>query len=83
MVKISSIFALGILVVLIPFSGFPNNGQFGFKNCIYILSGALIAVLSLLIRRELHEVLRQLHSEGIETETFSESAPKQEVQENK
>jgi hypothetical protein len=74
MVKISTIFALGILVILVPFSGFP----IGWKNFLYVLSGAIIVLFSILIRRELHEVLRQLHGDGITTDTFSESAPKQE-----
>jgi len=74
MVKISSIFGLGILVALIQYTGFPIE----VKNWIYLLTGLLIAVLSLMIRKELHEVLRSLHSDTfVKTDTFTESTPKQ------
>ena len=76
MVKISTIFGLGILVVLTAtYLNLPSS----WENFIYVISGILIAVLSVLIRRELHEVLIQLHSEEIKTDTFSESAPKQDA----
>jgi len=71
MVKISTIFGLGVLVALTPFLGFPIGG----KNFIYIVSGILIVVLSVLIRRELHEVLRHLHTENVSTGTFVDSKP--------
>ncbi|MFA6430428.1 MAG: hypothetical protein WC229_01890 [Candidatus Paceibacterota bacterium] len=74
MVKISSIFVLGILVMLMPFSGFP----FGWKDAIYKICGLAIIVLSLLIRKELHEVLRSLHNnEVIKADTFTESIPQE------
>lgn len=73
MIKISTIFGLGILIIITPFSGLPIGG----KNFIYIVSGILIVALSFLIRRELHEVLRHIHTENVNTETFSESKPKQ------
>ncbi len=76
MVKISTIFALGILVALVPFSGFP----IGWKIFLYVASGVIIAVLSILIRRELHEVLRQLHGDDMKTDTFSENAPKTDTE---
>ena len=72
MVKISSIFVLGILVVLVQYSGFPIE----VKNFLYLVSGLLIVMLSVLIRRELHEVLRSLHGDVVKADTFSESAPK-------
>ncbi|MFA6341130.1 MAG: hypothetical protein WCX27_02755 [Candidatus Paceibacterota bacterium] len=75
MIKISTIFGLGILVALTPYLGFPMGG----KNFIYIVSGILIVILSFLIRRELHEVLRHLHSDEVKTDTFSENAPKQDI----
>jgi hypothetical protein len=76
MVKISSIFVLGFLVALIPFSGFPNSSDHPVKNTIYILFGLAIAVLSVLIRRELHEVLKILHdNHEIKTDTFSQNSP--------
>jgi len=72
MVKISTIFALGIVVMLVQFSGFPKS----FKDFLYIVSGLIIVIFSVLIRRELNEVLRHLHGDTVKTETFSESAPK-------
>jgi hypothetical protein len=75
MIKISSIFALGIFVALIQFFGLP----FAWKNFLYLLSGALIVVLSILIRKELNAVLRRLHSDTIQTDTFAESTPMQDA----
>ena len=72
MIKISTIFGLGIFIALIQFLGLPIE----WKNFFYIVSGLIIALFSVLIRRELHEVLRHLHGDGIKTESFSESAPK-------
>lgn len=82
MVKISTIFVLGIFIALIPFSGFPNDSSFPVKNILYILSGLAVTVLSILIRKELEEVVRNLHSDVIKTDTFSESNPKPQ-EENK
>jgi flagellar biosynthesis component FlhA len=75
MIKISSISVLSFLLIIIPFSGFPLD----YKNFIYITFGAIILILSLLIRRELHEVLRNLHQDvDIKSNTFSENNPQQE-----
>lgn len=71
MVKISSIFVLGLIVTFMPFSGFPIE----WEERIYIICGLLIAGLSLLIRKELHEVLRAMHRGDIKNDTFSESSP--------
>ena len=78
MVKISSIFALGVLVTVMQFFGFSSDT----KNYFYFLAGILIVILSVLIRGELHEVLRHLHGAEIKTDTFSQSAPQQK-EENK
>lgn len=76
MIKISSIFVLGLLVALIPFSGFQNSVDRPVKDTLYIFFGLAIAVLSVLIRRELHEVLRKLHdSHEIKNDTFSQNSP--------
>ncbi|MGB8815787.1 MAG: hypothetical protein WCC74_00910 [Minisyncoccia bacterium] len=75
MIKISSISVLGFLLMVMPFTAFPH----GFTNFIYISFGVIILILSLLIRRELHEVLRTIHSGTIiKKDTFSESNPQQE-----
>lgn len=73
MVKISTIFALGIFVALIQYLGLPLD----WKNFFYIVSGLLITVLSIMIRKELNAVLKHLHSDPVQTDTFAESAPKQ------
>ncbi len=65
MIKISTIFAFGILIALIPFSGFPRD----FKDFLYVVFGLSVTVLSYLIRKELHEVLKRLHDTHIEGET--------------
>jgi len=78
MVKISTIFVLGIFVVIIPFTGFPNDSAFPLKNILYIICGLLITILSLLIRRELLEVIKSLHNEVIVTDSFAESNLKQQ-----
>ena len=75
MIKISTIFALGVFIAFIPFSGFPNDAAFPVKNILYIVSGLSVTVLSFLIRQELEEVVKNLHNEGIKTDIFSESIP--------
>ncbi|MFA6797439.1 MAG: hypothetical protein WCR40_01920 [Candidatus Paceibacterota bacterium] len=78
MVKISSIFALGVLVTIMQFLGFSAD----IKNYFYLLAGLSVTVISILIRGELHEVLRHLHGVEIKTDTFSQSSPQQK-EENK
>ena len=58
--------------MIIPFTGFP----YGFKMFLYIVFGLAILVLSILIRRELHEVLKTLHPGTTpKNDTFVESEP--------
>jgi hypothetical protein len=80
MVKISTIFGLGIFIAIIPFTGFPNDSGFPMKNFLYVVCGLTITALSVLIRRELEEVVKHLytHNDVIKTDTFSESNPKPE-----
>ena len=75
MIKISTIFALGIFIALIPFSGFPNDSTFPVKNILYIISGISVTVLSFLIRKELEEVIKHLHTEVVKTDSFFQSGP--------
>ena len=77
MIKISTIFALGIFIAVIPFTGFPNDSVLPLKNILYILSGLSVTVLSFMIRKELEDVVRHLHTEVVKTDTFSENGPKQ------
>ena len=77
MVKISTITGLGALIVVMAlgFLGFPIE----WKNFIYVVSGALIVILSLMIRKELEKVVKHLYSAHTrKTDTFSESNPEQQ-----
>ncbi len=77
MIKISTIFALGIFIAVVPFSGLPNDSAFPVKNILYIVSGLSVTVLSILIRKELEEVVKHLYTtDVVKTEAFSESYPK-------
>ncbi len=71
MIKISTIFALGIFMAVIPFTGFPNDSDFPVKNILYIISGLLVTILSILIRKELEEVIRHSYSDVLKTDTLS------------
>ena len=81
MIKISTIFALGIFIAAIPFTGFPNDSAFPLKNILYVCSGLLIAVLSVLIRKELEEVLRFIYTGDVKKDTFSENTKEPTVEE--
>jgi len=76
MKKISSITALGFLVLIVasPFIAIPQE----WKNYFFMIGGLAIVVLSLLIRNELHKVLRVLHSDDTELvkDTYVENNPK-------
>jgi tetrahydromethanopterin S-methyltransferase subunit E len=78
MIKISTIFALGIFIALLPFTGFSNDSAFPVKNILYIVSGLLVTILSILIRKELEEVIRHSYTDIVKTDTFSENNPKQQ-----
>jgi hypothetical protein len=77
MVKISTIFALGIFIALIPFLGFPNNSTLPVKNILYIVCGISVTILAILIRRELEQVIKHLHTDVVKTDTFTENNPNQ------
>lgn len=70
---------MGIIIALTPFSGFPS----AWKEFIYIICGVLIAILSILIRRELHEVLRMMHNDDAKSDTFSQNTPSSKSEDNK
>ncbi len=75
MQKISSITILGFLIILVasPFIGISGS----WKDMFFIICGLAIIILSLLIRRELHKVLRILHGEETESvkDTYVENNP--------
>ena len=59
MIKISSITALGALVLLVasPYVSISRD----WKNYILMVSGLAIIILSLLLRKELHKVIKIVH----------------------
>lgn len=62
MVKITSVTIVGFLLMLAPFYGLP-------KDWIIIgaaIGGLAVLVLSIMIRKELHVVLKELHTPGSE-----------------
>lgn len=79
MVKISTIFALGLFIAFMPFTGLPIE----VKNLLYIASGLVVTGLSVMIRKELEEVIKHLYSDTVKTDTFAESKPKEETEASK
>jgi len=74
MIKISSITALGFLVLAIssPYISISRE----WKNGILMIAGIVIIILSLLIRQELHKVIRIVH--GVtenKADTYVENNP--------
>jgi hypothetical protein len=75
MIKISSITALGVLVLLVasPFVALPRN----WKDWALMIFGLAIIVLSLLLRKELHKVIRIVHGvHEVKSDTYVENQPK-------
>lgn len=74
MIKISSITILGFFVALVgsPLVRIPRS----WKEIILVLAGLGVVILSFLIRRELHQVIRAFHNlEEIKSETYVENNP--------
>ena len=75
MKKTSSITALGALILLVasPFMSISRD----WKNIILMLSGVAIIVLSIMLRTELHKVLKVIHGEDKESikDTYVENNP--------
>jgi hypothetical protein len=74
MKKISSITALGALVLLVasPYIAIPST----WKDYILMLAGVAVIVLSLMLRKELHKVIRIVHGvEEIKSDTYVENNP--------
>jgi FtsH-binding integral membrane protein len=75
MIKISTITALGFLVIIVasPFFAVPRS----WKEIILVASGITVVVLSFLIRQELHKVIRIVHGVAEEkADTYVENNPK-------
>jgi len=74
MVKISSITSLGFLVMIVS-SRFVAISR-DWKEIILVVSGLVIVILSFLIRKELHKVIRIVHGvEEDKTDTYVENNP--------
>ena len=74
MIKISSITAIGVLVLLVasPFIAISRD----WKDYILMFCGLAIIVLSLLLRKELHKVIRIVHGvHEIKSDTYVENNP--------
>jgi FtsH-binding integral membrane protein len=74
MKRISSITALGVLILLVasPFVAISRD----WKSYIFMVSGLVIIILSILIRKELHKVLRIVHGvEEVKSDTYVENNP--------
>ena len=74
MIKISSITAIGALVLLVasPFVSISRD----WKDYILMVSGLAIVILSLMLRKELHKVIRIVHGvHEIKSDTYVENNP--------
>lgn len=75
MIKISSITAIGVLILLVasPFIAISRD----WKDYIFIACGLAIIILSILIRKELHRVLKVIHGDTPEIikDTYVENNP--------
>ncbi|MAF59719.1 MAG: hypothetical protein QF858_01740 [Candidatus Pacebacteria bacterium] len=80
MSKDSVILILGIVVVIVPFLGFPGI----FETIAFVVSGAVIAVLAFMLRRDIAEGLHcKPFEEGKTTDTYSQNnARKNDNEEN-
>jgi len=74
MVKISSISALGFLVLLVasPYIAISRT----WKDYTLMICGLVIIILSFMIRKELHKVIRIVHGvEEVKSDTYVENHP--------
>lgn len=74
MKRISALSALGFIVLLVasPFIAISRT----WKDYVLMICGLLIIVISILLRKELHKVMRIVHGvEEIKPDTYVESNP--------
>jgi hypothetical protein len=74
MIKISSITGLGVFILLVasPFIGISDD----WKNKIFMVCGLAIIILSLMLRKELHKVIRIVHGVAeVKSDTYVENNP--------
>ncbi len=75
MKKISSITALGVLVLIVasPFIAISRE----WKSYIFMVCGLAIIILSLFLREELHKVLKIIHETmEVKSDTYVENNPR-------
>ena len=71
MSKISIIFSLGILVAILPGTGFSG----GWKTAFYVISGIAVSIIALLVRKEIKSLRRALKGkEHIITDSFVQNS---------
>lgn len=71
MSKISLIFSLGILVAILPATGFSS----GWKTIFHIIIGIIISIIALLIRKEINSLRHSLKSrERTVTDSFVQNS---------
>lgn len=72
MIKISSVTATAVLSILIIFSSIPRD----WKDYILLFCSLVIIVISIILRKELHKVIRIVHGvEEIKSDTYVENNP--------
>jgi len=74
MKRISTITTLGVLVLVFasPFITISRD----WKNIVLMVCGLAIIIFSLLLRKELHKVIRIVHGvEEVKTDTYVENNP--------
>jgi hypothetical protein len=74
MKKISSITALGALILLMasPFISIPRN----WRDYILMAAGLAVIILSLFLRKELHKVIKIVHQVAeVKSDTYVENNP--------
>ena len=73
MVKISSLSIIGFIIMITPvIIGLPRQ----WADVVYFVLGAVVIILSFLIRRELHDVMKVLHGGDITADTHKENLKK-------
>jgi len=71
MSKISLIFSLGILIAILPTTGFSS----GWKTIFYAVIGITVSIIALLIRKEINSLRRALRSkEHTVTDSFVQNS---------
>ena len=71
MSKIFLIFSLGVLIAILPGTGFP----IGWKTIFYVIIGVTVSIIALLIRKEINSLRRALRSkEYTVTDSFVQNS---------